>query len=109
MATPTLSMQLFGERNRAEARKHARSEAAIKAWATRRQKAKNKAVAPKVESPNWGHLQATAETVIDLLGGPKGAASKLSWEKFYTLTILASLNLDAEKSAAPIFGTRWLS
>jgi hypothetical protein len=62
-----------------------------------------------VESPTWGDLQKTAERVIELLGGPAGAAQKLSVEKFYTLTILASLMLDEAKANAPIFGTRYLS
>jgi hypothetical protein len=64
---------------------------------------------PTVESPTWGDLHRMAEVVMSALGGPKGAADRLSWESFYTLTILASLNLDAKKSAAPIFGTKYLT
>ena len=77
--------------------------------ATKRMKPIKEKVCPHVESPTWGQLQQTAETVIGLLGGPEGAASKLSYEKFYTLTILASLNLDSKKSEVPIFGVRYLT
>ena len=70
---------------------------------------KEKLSAPTVESPTWGNLQRTAEAVINALGGPKGAAHKLSWESFYTLTILASLNLDERKGKAFIFGRQYLS
>ncbi len=64
---------------------------------------------PSLESPTWGHLQRMAEVVIAKLGGPAGAASGLSYESFYTLSILASLNLDKAKADAPIFGKRYLT
>ena len=66
-------------------------------------------VKPTIESPSWGQLQKMATTIIDVMGGPKGAAEKLSWENLYCLSILASLNLDEVKAAAPIFGRRFLS
>lgn len=40
MSTPTLSMQLFGQTQREKAAKKARSEAAKKAWQTRKRRAK---------------------------------------------------------------------
>lgn len=64
---------------------------------------------PAIESPSWGDVQRMAEVTISALGGPKGAADKMSWESFYTLSLLASLRLDADKAAAPIFGQRWLT
>lgn len=64
---------------------------------------------PSVESPTWGQLQRMAEVTMAAFGGPKGAADKLSYESFYTLSIVASLNLDAEKAAAYIFGKRYLT
>ncbi len=66
-------------------------------------------VIPSVESPTWGHLHRMAEVVMRELGGPAGAAHKLSGESFMTLTILASLNLDEKKSAAFIFGKQYLT
>lgn len=50
-----------------------------------------------------------AETVIAALGGPKGAADKLSWESFYALTLLASLKLDGDKAGAYLLGKRWIT
>lgn len=64
---------------------------------------------PSIESPTWGDLQRMAEVVLDKLGGPEGAAKGLSWESFYTLSVLASLNLDDEKSKAFIFGKQYLT
>jgi len=72
-------------------------------------KRKNIKVTPHVESPTWGHVQRMAEVVTDLLGGPQGAANKLSAESFYALTILASLNLDEGKANAFIFGKQYLT
>lgn len=72
-------------------------------------KRKEKPPRASIESPTWGDLQRTADVVLNLLGGPKGAADKLSWDSFYTLTILASLNLDDEKRAAFIFGKKYLT
>lgn len=62
-----------------------------------------------VESPTWGQVQRMAEMVLARLGGPKGAADGLSYESFYTLSLLASLNLDETKSAAYIFGRQYLT
>lgn len=64
---------------------------------------------PSIESPTWGQVQRMAEVTMSALGGSKGAADKLSWESFYTLSILAALNLDEAKAAAPIFGTKYLT
>lgn len=70
---------------------------------------KEKPPGPSVESPTWGHLHRMAKVVLEQLGGPAGAASKLSGESFYTLTVLASLNLDERKAAAFIFGRQYLT
>lgn len=72
-------------------------------------KTKENLLGPRVESPTWGDLQRMAEVVIDKLGGPAGAANDLSYQSFYVLTLLASLNLDEKKSAAFIFGKQWLT
>lgn len=72
-------------------------------------KTRTEKLRPTIESPTWGHVQRMAEVVLDKLGGPAGAANGLSWESFYTLSILAALNLDEAKANAPIFGKRFLS
>jgi hypothetical protein len=63
----------------------------------------------RVESPTWGDVKRMAEVVIERLGGQGGAAQGLSWESYYTLTLLASLNLDEEKAAAYLFGKQYIS
>lgn len=72
-------------------------------------KTKKEKLNPHIESPTWGDLQRLADVVLHHLGGPKGAADKLSMESFYTLTILASLNLDDAKAKAFIFGKKYLT
>jgi hypothetical protein len=67
---------------------------------------KEKQPRASIESPTWGDLQRMAEVVMNRLGGPKGAADGLSWESFYTLSVLAVLKLDETKAAAPIFGRK---
>ena len=62
-----------------------------------------------IESPTWGDLHRLAEAVAEILGGPAGAAKKLSFENYYTLSILASLNLDEEISKLFIFGKQYLT
>ncbi len=62
-----------------------------------------------VESPTWGDLQTMADVVLDTLGGPAGAANKLSARSFYALSILASLNLDEKKANGFIFGKQYLT
>ena len=64
---------------------------------------------PYVESPTFGDLQRLADVVMHHLGGPKGAADKLSWESFYTLSLLASLNLDDAKASAFILGRQYVT
>lgn len=64
---------------------------------------------PTVESPTWGHLRRMAQVVMDKLGGPKGAANALSYESFYTLTILAALTEDEKRDKAFIFGKQHLT
>lgn len=54
--------------------------------------------------PTWADVRRLAEVVMNLLGGPKGAADKLSIESFYTLAYLNALNTDGSKGKTPIIG-----
>ncbi len=63
---------------------------------------------PTVESPTWGQVKRMADVVFINLGGPEGAANKLSYESYYTLSILVSLNLDKAKSKEFILGRKYL-
>lgn len=64
---------------------------------------------PYVESPTFGQVQRLATTVIDLFGGPAGAAGKLSGENYVVLCILAALQpQDKAKLDLPIFGVEKL-
>ncbi len=72
-------------------------------------KKKEKPSGPTVESPTWGHVRRMAQVVLDKLGGPSGAANALSYESFYTLTILASLMENEKRDKAFIFGKQYLT
>jgi hypothetical protein len=61
-----------------------------------------------VESPTWGDLKKMSERVMELLGGNAAAASKLDSRSFYTLAVLASLNLNESKAGAFLFGKQFL-
>lgn len=57
-------------------------------------------------SPTWGAVQRLASVVLEKLGGPAEAAKTLSDESFYTLSVLASLNLNEDQQAAYVLGRK---
>lgn len=63
-------------------------------------------VSPGFQFPTWGQVQKMAESVIRVMGGHSGAASKLDGEAYYCLCILHALMLDKEKAEAPILGAK---
>lgn len=51
--------------------------------------------------PTTREVQRMASVVLEALGGPKGAADKLSVESFYALAYLAALNTDGKDGDRP--------
>lgn len=47
--------------------------------------------------PSNDEVYSMAATVLEVMGGPKGAADKLSWENFYVLAYLAACAPQPEK------------
>lgn len=47
---------------------------------------------PTCHVPTRREVSAMAEAVFDVLGGPRGAAEKLSWPSFYALAYLVAMN-----------------
>ncbi len=58
---------------------------------------------PHVKSPTYRNLQKMSEAVMEALGGPAGAADKLSGQDFMTLAICSAMDVDeAAIGEAPI-------